>query len=125
MEVLLESLEGELASVGNFDLRGRPAGRQRQRSRIARPTAGAAIGFDRLPRARYRVTVAPPADLPGDLGITSAEIDLRNAGATVTQAVAMVKRTRILGRLGPDGDGRRTEGARADVGTMGSAGRCS
>jgi hypothetical protein len=52
-----------------------------------------------VPRVRYRVTIAPPPDLPGDLGITSEVIDLRGAGATVARAVALKARTPVQGRL--------------------------
>ncbi len=98
VEVLLQSLEGELANVGNFAFGGSTVPGSGT-VRLLRPSTGALAVFERVPQARYRVTIAPPADLPGDLGITSEVIDLRGAGPTVARAVALKARTPVQGRL--------------------------
>ncbi len=98
VEVLLQSLEGELGNVGNFAFAGTTVTGSGS-VRLLHPTTGATVVFERVPRARYRVTVAPPADLPGELGITSEEIDLRAAGTTVARAIALKARTMVQGRL--------------------------
>jgi hypothetical protein len=98
VDVLVQSLEGELANVGNFAFSGGTVAGSGS-VRALKSTMGGVATFTRLPRARYRVTVAPPADLPGDLGITTEEIDLRSAGATIARAIALKPRTPVMGRL--------------------------
>jgi hypothetical protein len=98
VEVLLQSLEGELANVGNFAFGGSTVPGSGT-VRLLRLSTGALAVFERVPQARYRVTIAPPPDLPGDLGITSEVIDLRGAGATVARAVALKARMPVQGRL--------------------------
>jgi hypothetical protein len=98
VQVLLQSLEGELGNVGNFAFAGSTVTGSGS-VRLLRPTDGATVAFERVPHARYRVTVAPPPDLPGELGITSEEIDLRAAGATVAHTIALKARTMVQGRL--------------------------
>jgi hypothetical protein len=97
LEVLLQSLEGELANVGSFAL---PGGEVAAAGavRISRSAPGNTVSFDRLPRARYRVTVVPPAQTAG-AAITSAELDLRSAGNTVAQTVPLATRIPLRGRL--------------------------
>jgi hypothetical protein len=98
IDVLVQSLEGELTSVGSFALPQGPvtAGGS---VRVLREQAPAMSSFTNLPRARYRITVAPPVDLPGNAGITSAEVDLRTAGASAAHTVTLKARTPVKGQL--------------------------
>jgi hypothetical protein len=97
VEVLVQSVDGDLANIGGFSGGGNVLANGSVRRLIT--TTGATASLAKLPTARYRVTVAPPADLPGDLGITSEEIDLREWTATVSRTITLKPRTPVQGRL--------------------------
>jgi hypothetical protein len=104
VRVLLESEPGALPSVGSFRL---PGGVQAPAPglvrRIATTGPGGVATFGALPRARYRATLVPPDDAPGDAAITPVpDLDLASPGAAATRrSVTLGRRSRLVGQLSP------------------------
>jgi hypothetical protein len=103
VRVLLESEPDSLTTVGTFrsgHLEIQASGTVR---RVGNTNAAGLASFPALPRARYRATLVPPEDAPGDAAVTTVvDLDL-TAGSptTVTRTAVLGRRTRLTGRLTP------------------------
>ena len=103
VNVLLQTLQGQLGNVGKFTVAGQDSIAVDGVVRIVQDTAaGGSLTIAKLPRAHYRVVISPPDNLLGDSAITTIEdLDLTGAGPTITRIAPLSKRGRITGRLLP------------------------
>jgi hypothetical protein len=102
VKVLLESEPDvlALASVGSFRSGGVELPASGTVRRVRTTNAAGLATFEALPRARYRATLVPPEDAPGDAAVTTVT-DLDLVAAATTRTAVLGRRTRLSGRLTP------------------------
>jgi len=105
--VHLESATGSFPAVGVLSVAGSPgsdgegawtavsAGTVR---RAGGTDTSGRLTFPNLPKGRYKLTLAPPASLPGG-AITTMMIDTSNASGTLTMTIPLAPKVAVIGRI--------------------------
>jgi hypothetical protein len=98
--VRLTSHPDDLRNVGTLTVGPRQLPGAGSVERQASTDSAGLVSFANLPKARYRATLVPPADLP-DAAATNVNFDISTGAATTRTSLDLARKVKITGRLFP------------------------